>query len=76
MTREQKVGFIGVGLMGHGMAKDILEKGYPLTIMGHRNRKPVKDLVRRGAREVKSPAAMAGVIGEPNGVRFDEDGGT
>lgn len=60
MARDkQRVGFVGVGLMGHGMAKNILEKGYPLQVMGHRNRKPVDDLVKRGAREAKSPAAMA-----------------
>jgi hypothetical protein len=56
---KQRVGFIGVGLMGHGMAKNIVEKGYPLSIMGHRNRKPVTDLVKRGAKEAKSPAEMA-----------------
>ncbi|WP_319633567.1 NAD(P)-dependent oxidoreductase [Pelagibius marinus] len=58
-SKKQRVGFIGVGLMGHGMAKNIVEKGYPLSIMGHRNRKPVTDLVRRGAKEAKSPADMA-----------------
>ncbi len=57
--QKQRVGFIGVGLMGHGMAKNIVEKGYPLSIMGHRNKAPVKDLVKRGAKEAKSPAAMA-----------------
>ena len=35
----KKVGVMGCGLMGHGMAKNILEAGYPLTIMGHKNRK-------------------------------------
>ena len=50
MTREA-VGFIGLGLMGHGMAKNIVEKGWPLTVAGHRNRKPVEDLVGRGAVE-------------------------
>jgi len=59
MAEKQKVGFIGVGLMGHGMAKNILEKGYPLWVMGHSNRAPVEDLVKRGAEEAKSPAAMA-----------------
>ena len=58
-SSKQRVGFIGVGLMGHGMAKNIVEKGYPLSVMGHRNRKPVTDLVKRGAKEAKSPAAMA-----------------
>lgn len=53
------IGFIGVGLMGHGMAKNIVEKGHELVIMGHRNRAPVDDLVARGATEVGSPAEMA-----------------
>ncbi|MGF1593493.1 MAG: NAD(P)-dependent oxidoreductase [Kiloniellaceae bacterium] len=57
--KKQRVGFIGVGLMGHGMARNIVEKGYPLSIMGHRNRKPVNDLVKRGAKEAKSPAELA-----------------
>ena len=49
MTKE-RIGFVGVGLMGHGMAKNIVEKGYDLTVLGHRNRAPVEDLVKRGAR--------------------------
>lgn len=59
MTGSETIGFIGVGLMGHGMAKNILEKGYALVVMGHRNRAPVDDLVSRGAREAPTPAAMA-----------------
>ncbi len=58
---KQKIGYIGVGLMGHGAAKNILQKGHPLTIMGHRNRAPVDDLVALGAREVKTPADVARV---------------
>ena len=54
MSKED-IGFIGVGLMGHGMAKNIVEKGWPLTILGRRNRKPVDDLVLRGAVEAKTP---------------------
>jgi 3-hydroxyisobutyrate dehydrogenase-like beta-hydroxyacid dehydrogenase len=56
---KQRIGYIGVGLMGHGAAKNILQKGYPLTIMGHRNRAPVDDLVALGAREAKTPAEVA-----------------
>ena len=51
----ERVGFIGLGMMGHGMAKNIVEKGYPLTVMAHRNRAPVEDLVARGATEAASP---------------------
>jgi len=57
---KQRVGFIGVGLMGHGMAKNILEKGgYPLTVLANRNRAPVEDLVARGATEAKDAASLA-----------------
>ena len=58
---KQKIGYIGVGLMGHGAAKNILQKGHPLTIMGHRNRAPIDDLIALGAREVKTPADVARV---------------
>jgi len=53
------IGFIGVGLMGHGMAKNIVEAGYPLHVMAHRKREAVDDLIGRGAVEVGSPKEMA-----------------
>lgn len=60
MTAKPSVGFIGVGLMGHGAAKNILQRGgYALTVLGHRNRAPVDDLVHRGAVEAASPAGLA-----------------
>ena len=55
----KRIGFIGAGLMGHGMAKNVVEKGYRLCVLGHRNRAPIKDLLARGATEAKSPAALA-----------------
>lgn len=59
MADKQRIGFIGAGLMGHGMAKNIVEKGYALTVLGHRNRQPIDDLIGRGAREAKSPKDLA-----------------
>ena len=63
---SETIGFIGVGLMGHGMAKNIVEKGYALTVMGHRNRQPIEDLLTRGAKEAKSPKA----VGEASSIVF------
>jgi 3-hydroxyisobutyrate dehydrogenase-like beta-hydroxyacid dehydrogenase len=60
MTKPN-IGFIGVGLMGHGMAKNIVEAGYPLIVMAHRKRDAVENLIGRGAREVSSPREMAKV---------------
>jgi len=57
----RNVGLIGTGLMGHGIGKNLLEKGYHLTVMSHRNREPVDDLVARGARELNNPHAIAKV---------------
>jgi 3-hydroxyisobutyrate dehydrogenase-like beta-hydroxyacid dehydrogenase len=53
------IGFIGVGLMGHGMAKNLVTKGYPLVIMGHRQREPVEHLKSLGAREVTTARELA-----------------
>ena len=55
----ERIGFIGAGFMGHGMAKNLLEKGHPLTLLGHRNRAPVEDLVGRGAKEAKTAEEVA-----------------
>ncbi len=63
---SERIGFIGVGMMGHGMAKNIVEAGYPLTILGHRRREPVQDLVGRGAKEAKS----AREVGENASIVF------
>lgn len=53
------IGFIGVGLMGHGMAKNLVTKGYPLVIMGHRKREPVEHLKSLGAREAATARELA-----------------
>jgi 3-hydroxyisobutyrate dehydrogenase-like beta-hydroxyacid dehydrogenase len=55
---NKKIGFIGVGLMGHGMAKNLVEKGFPTMVLGHKNRTPVDDLVKRGAQEAKDIAGL------------------
>ncbi|HVN36289.1 MAG TPA: NAD(P)-binding domain-containing protein, partial [Casimicrobiaceae bacterium] len=56
---KPKIGFIGLGLMGHGMAKNLVTKGFPLVVCAHRNRKPLEDLLAAGAREVATYADMA-----------------
>jgi len=46
-------------MMGHGMAKSILAKGFPLTISVFRRREPVADLLAGGAVLAPSFAAVA-----------------
>jgi len=56
---KPRIGFIGLGLMGHGIAKNIVAKGFPLTVRVHRNRQPLADLIKAGATEVATNAAVA-----------------
>jgi len=54
------IGFIGAsGLMGHGMARNLLAKGHALALTVHRNRDRVADLVAAGAVERRTPAELA-----------------
>jgi 3-hydroxyisobutyrate dehydrogenase-like beta-hydroxyacid dehydrogenase len=58
-TAAETIGFIGLGFMGHGMAKNIVDKGYPLTVMGRGKLEAITDLIGRGAAEVKTAAEVA-----------------
>src|SRR5688572_3785602 len=55
------IGFIGLGLMGHGMAKNLLKKGHALAFLVHRNRANLGDLLDLGGKEVKSARQLAEV---------------
>ena len=55
-----RIGFIGAsGLMGHGMARNLLAKGHSLTLAVHRNRDRVADLLAAGASEALSAKDVA-----------------
>lgn len=53
------IGFIGLGMMGHGMARNLLAKGYGLRFTVHRNRANLADLLAAGAVEAKNRAELA-----------------
>jgi 2-hydroxy-3-oxopropionate reductase len=52
------IGFIGLGLMGKPMAKNLLKRGFPLVVHS-RSAGPVDELVAAGAARADSPAAVA-----------------
>ncbi|WP_110640719.1 NAD(P)-dependent oxidoreductase [Salinicola sp. CPA57] len=52
------IGFAGLGLMGAGIAGNILKGGYPLEVLAHRNRQPIDDLVAKGATEARDAAQL------------------
>ena len=57
----ETVGFIGLGIMGKPMAKNLMEAGYDLVV---HNRSPEKaeDLVGEGATAAGTPREVAEVI--------------
>ena len=55
----QRIGIIGLGMMGHGIAKNIVTKGFALTVKAHRNRAPLVDLLAAGAKEATTNAQVA-----------------
>lgn len=56
---KPKIGFIGLGLMGSAMVQRLQSLDYDVTVVAHRNRKPIEEAVARGAVEVKSAAEVA-----------------
>ena len=55
---KDTIGFIGLGLMGKPMAKNLLKAGYPLVVHS-RSSGPVEELVAAGAQRAGSPADVA-----------------
>jgi 2-hydroxy-3-oxopropionate reductase len=54
-----RIGFIGLGVMGKPMAKNLMKAGYSLVVWKHINPKPVNELVAAGAQEASSPKQVA-----------------
>ncbi|CAM3007509.1 2-hydroxy-3-oxopropionate reductase [Vibrio diazotrophicus] len=53
-----KIGFIGLGIMGKPMSKNLLKAGYSLVVLD-RNEAAVKELTDAGAQSATSPKAVA-----------------
>ncbi len=54
----EKIGFIGLGIMGKPMARNLMQAGYPLTIY-NRSPAPIAELTAAGATAAASPQALA-----------------
>ncbi|MEZ5727467.1 MAG: NAD(P)-dependent oxidoreductase [Burkholderiaceae bacterium] len=56
---SMSVGMIGVGLMGHGIAHNLVKKGFAVSFLEHPGNQPVADLVSGGAIACQSTAEVA-----------------
>lgn len=61
MAQDLTLGFIGLGLMGKSMTRNLLKAGFPLVVH-NRSRAAVEELVAEGARAAHSPKEVAGQV--------------
>ncbi len=54
-----RLGMVGIGVMGHGIAATLVGHGYPLVLLDHPGNQPVDDLLAAGARSVGSLGELA-----------------
>ena len=79
----QRIGFAGLGLMGSRMARQFLDKGFPLAVW-NRTLEKARPLLDRGAKLARTPRELAEMsdvvvacVADPNAVGrlvFPEDG--
>ncbi len=58
MEQRERVGFIGLGIMGRGMARNILKAGFPLRVW-NRTASRMDELAAEGAGPASSPGDLA-----------------
>lgn len=58
-NKTTRVGVIGIGLMGHGIASNVQKQGWPLGFLDHPGNQPVDALVAGGAISYASGQALA-----------------
>lgn len=85
MTQEtmKKIGFIGTGVMGKSMARNLMKAGFPVSVHT-RTKKKAEELLEEGATWIESVKELAGkvdvvmtMVGYPNDVEevyFGENG--
>jgi 3-hydroxyisobutyrate dehydrogenase-like beta-hydroxyacid dehydrogenase len=56
------IGMAGIGLMGHGIATNILRKGYPMVLLEHSGNQPLDKLIAAGATTTPSASSLAASV--------------
>jgi 3-hydroxyisobutyrate dehydrogenase-like beta-hydroxyacid dehydrogenase len=58
----EKIGMVGIGMMGHGIASNILKRGYSLVLLEHPGNQPLDGLITAGATTTPTAAALAAAV--------------
>jgi 3-hydroxyisobutyrate dehydrogenase-like beta-hydroxyacid dehydrogenase len=54
-----KVGMVGIGMMGHGIASNVLKHGHELAVLDHPGNQPLDDLKARGTQVLRKASDVA-----------------
>ncbi|MFE8646997.1 NAD(P)-dependent oxidoreductase [Sphingomonas sp. NCPPB 2930] len=57
--KKPPVAMAGIGLMGHGIARNLVRHGYPLTVLEHAGNQPLDALKAEGVATAPDAAALA-----------------
>jgi len=55
----RKIGMVGIGMMGHGIASNIVKHGYDVALLAHPGNQPLADLKAAGAIVLESARELA-----------------
>jgi 3-hydroxyisobutyrate dehydrogenase-like beta-hydroxyacid dehydrogenase len=55
----KKIGMVGIGLMGHGIARNLLRHGFPIVLLEHAGNQPLNKLLDGGATTASTAASLA-----------------
>jgi 3-hydroxyisobutyrate dehydrogenase-like beta-hydroxyacid dehydrogenase len=56
---KPRIGMVGIGLMGQGIAHNLVSKGFEVWLLEHAGNQPLDELVAAGARTCATPQALA-----------------
>lgn len=56
---KQRIGMVGIGLMGHGIAYNLARHGHALAVLDHSGNQPLDELLALGVTTRTSAAAVA-----------------
>ncbi|WP_225784139.1 NAD(P)-dependent oxidoreductase [Xenophilus sp. Marseille-Q4582] len=60
--KDKKIGLIGVGLMGHGIASNIVKHGHALAVLEHEGNQPLDALKAAGVRTFTTAKDLAAAV--------------
>ncbi|PUE32677.1 2-hydroxy-3-oxopropionate reductase [Limnohabitans sp. Jir61] len=53
------IGMIGIGMMGHGIASNLVKHGHALSVLAHAGNQPIDDLLQQGVKTFTTPQDLA-----------------